>query len=63
MQAVEFGYISKEELAPPLCDSVGKSCVSDPIPGSIVPYDLKEAVLKPKMKKKTLPLLVNYSNF
>ena len=27
----EFGYICKEELAPSLCRSVGKSCVLDPI--------------------------------
>ena len=31
----EFGYISKDELAPLLCRSVGKSCVLDPIPGSV----------------------------
>ena len=31
----EFGYISKDELVPLLCRSVGKSCVLDPIPGSV----------------------------
>ena len=79
----EFGYISKEELAPLLCRSVGKSCVLDSIPGSVLrdcieellpiiarivnlslqsavmPHDLKEAVLKPKIKK--IPLIVNCS--
>ena len=32
----EFGYISKEEVAPLLCRSVGKSCVLDPIPGIVL---------------------------
>ena len=72
----EFEYISKEELAPLLCRSVWKSCILDPIPGSVLkdcieellpiiarivnfslqsavmPHDLKEAVLKPKIKKR-----------
>ena len=82
----EFGYITKEELAPLLCRSVGKSCVLDPIPGSVLrdcieellpiitrivnlslqsavmPYDLKEAVLKPKIKKDSLHSEL-FSNF
>ena len=82
----EFGYISKEELAPLLCRSVGKSCVLDPIPGSVLrdcieellpiiarivnlslqsavmPHDLKEAVLKPKIKKDSLDSEL-FSNF
>ena len=81
----EFGYIS-EELAPLLCCSVGKSCVLDPIPGSVLrdcieellpiiarivnlslesavmPHDLKEAVLKPKIKKYSLDSEL-FSNF
>ena len=32
----EFGYVSKEELANLLCRSVGKSCVLDPIQGSVL---------------------------
>ena len=32
----EFGYISKEELAPLLWRSVGKSCVLDSTPGSVL---------------------------
>ena len=82
----EFGYITKEELAPLLCRSVGKSCVLDPIPGgvlrdcieellpiitrivnlslqsAVMPYDLKEAVLKPMIKKDSLDseLLSNF---
>ena len=69
---------SVKKIAPLLCRSVGKSCVLDPITGSVLrdcieellpiiariinlslqsavmPHDLKEAVLKPKIKKDSL---------